>query len=106
MLNPEQIEQLRMMTSTSGWGILKQVIAERAHGAIKDLARLPAERSERYKTLDDSLASFHIRGRLEESEWVLTAVENEIKVHDMNRRMEELQREQNGPAPAENPPLG
>ena len=103
MLEPEQIEKLRGMLLSSGWReIAKPLLAERGHGFVKDALRMPSERSAPYKDMDDLLAITHLRGRIVEIEWLLSALENEVKNYDLNRRMEELQRAEQG-LPPENP---
>jgi hypothetical protein len=99
MLNPDQIDKLRVLLQTSGWNeVVKPAIAERGRQVQKMWAMMPSERPEPYKGVDDAIAINMLRGRFSELEWMLLAFENEVKVHDYNRRLEELERQPSDPA--------
>jgi hypothetical protein len=96
-LNEEQIGKVRFLLMSSGWNeVVKPAVAKRANTAIKALILSPAERSGEFKEMDDSA----IRAQIREAEWMLTAFDNEIAVFDHNRRLDELQRQQNPEAPS------
>ena len=91
-LNEEQISKVRLLLQSGGWSeVVKPAVAKRANAAIKALILTPAERSGEFKDMDDSA----IRAQIREAEWMLTAFDNEIAVFDHNRRMDELQRQEN-----------
>lgn len=90
MIDSDQADKLRLALSSSGWNdVIKPVIAARAHEAIKMLCLAPSERSGQFKDLDDS----SLRGIIREGEWMLNVWENELKVYDHNRRLDELDRQ-------------
>jgi hypothetical protein len=94
MLNDEQIQMLRIAIQSSGWTqVMKPLLANRANAAIKALVLPPSERRGDYEGISDD----GLRGRIQEMEWMLFAWDNEIVVHEQNRRRDELQRQQNGP---------
>ena len=93
MLNGEQIEALRQVLAMGGWNdVMKPVLANRAHLAVKALVLDPAEREGEFKGVDDAV----LRARIQEAEWMLTAWSNEVSVHDYNRRRDELDRQNQG----------
>lgn len=95
-LDAEQIGKVRLLLMSSGWNdVLKPVIANRAHGAIKALVLHPSERKGEYEGVDDTA----LRAKVQECEWMLSVWSNEIAVHEHNRRIEELDRQDNGGEP-------
>jgi hypothetical protein len=95
-LDEEQVGKIRLLMASSGWNdVMRPVIAKRAHEALKALVLHPAERAGEYKGLDDGV----IRAKIKECEWMLTAWANEIVVHDHNRQLDELERQQDGANP-------
>jgi len=102
MLDPEQIDKVRLALISGGWkDVMEPIIAKRARDAIQALVAFPSERSGEFKEMDDS----QIRARIRESEWMLTVWRNEITVFDLNRMGDELarQRSQEGSDPTANP---
>lgn len=103
MITAEQADKLRLVLASSGWNdVIKPVIAQRAHEAIKTLCLADSERIGQFKELDDS----SLRGIIREGEWMLSVWENELKVYDHNRRLDELGRQEAmmaSPTPAANP---
>jgi hypothetical protein len=96
-LNEDEVAKVRLLLQSSGWNdVVKPAIAKRASAAIKALILSPAERSGEFKEMEDST----IRSQIREAEWLLTAFVNEITVFDHNRRLDELQRQQNPEAPS------
>jgi hypothetical protein len=97
VLNPEQVEKMRMHLNSVAWrDVIQPMLAQRAHELLKESIRLPSERGKPYTELDDSTASAHIRGRIAELEWMLTAWANEVQIHDFNRSQEQQQLQMNG----------
>jgi hypothetical protein len=91
-LNETQVGQIRGLLQSSAWNdVVKPVVATRANTAIKALILTPAERTGEYKEMDDA----DIRARIREAEWLLAVFVNEVAVFDHNRRMDELQRQDN-----------
>jgi hypothetical protein len=98
-LNEDQIGKIRGLLQSSAWNdVMKPAIAQRANAAIKALILTPAERSGEYKDMDDAA----IRAQIREAEWLLAVFVNEVAVFDHNRRVEELQR-QDDPETTANP---
>ena len=98
-LNEEQVGKIRVLLQSSAWNdVMKPVIATRANAAIKALILTPAERTGEYKDMDDSA----IRAQVREAEWLLAVFVNEVAVFDHNRRVDELQR-QDDPETTANP---
>ena len=96
-LNEDQIDKVRGMLQSSAWNdVVRPVIATRANAAIKALILTPAERTGEYKDMDDSA----IRAQVREAEWLLSVFVNEVAVFDHNRRVDELQRQENPEAPS------
>lgn len=92
-LNEEQVGKTRQFLASSFWNdVMKPVIANRAHEAIKALVLHPSERKGEYAGVDDNA----IRARIRESEWMLGAWPNEVSVYEHNRRLEELDSQTNG----------
>lgn len=91
-LNEVQIGQIRGLLQSSAWNdVVRPVIATRANAAIKALILTPAERTGEFKEMEDSA----IRAQIREAEWLLAVFVNEVAVFDHNRRMDELQRQDN-----------
>jgi hypothetical protein len=98
-LNEEQVGKIRGLLQSSAWNdVVKPVIATRANAAIKALILTPAERTGEFKEMDDSA----IRAQIREAEWLLAVFVNEVAVFDHNRRVDELQR-QDDPETTANP---
>ena len=96
MLNEEQVQKVKLMISGSGWNdVLRPVIAKRAQDAIRSLVIPPEQRSGEHKGLSDDA----LRAKLQEAEWMLVAWDQEVKVFEHNRRLEELERQQDGANP-------
>lgn len=92
-LNEEQIGKVRQLLSSSAWNdVVRPVIANRANEALKALRLEPAERKGEYEGVDDVT----IRARIREAEFMLGVWTNEISVYEHNRRLEELERHNNG----------
>lgn len=90
MITAEQADKLRLALASSGWNdVIKPVLTQRVHEAIKMLCLATSERSGQFKDLDDAA----LRGIIREGEWMLAVWENELKVYDHNRRLDELDRQ-------------
>src|SRR3972149_159735 len=95
-LNEEQIQKVKLLTSSSGGhDVGRPVIAKRAQDAIKALVLNFAERKGEYEGVDDNT----IRATIKECEWMLSVWSNEVAIHEHNRRLEELERQQDGANP-------
>jgi hypothetical protein len=93
-LTSDQVEKLRGLLQSSGWReVVRPAVEQRAKAASSLFRLLPSERPESYRGLDDSTVLNLLRGRLEELEWLMTAFNNEVTVHDINLRADELRRE-------------
>lgn len=98
-LNDEQIEKLKRTVSTEGWNeIILPSIASWGKEAIRNLLLEPSERAGEYKGMDDGA----IRQRARAIEWFLSTIRNELAVADHNRRLDELDRQEQE-TPAANP---
>lgn len=96
-LNEEQVGKIRGLLQSSAWNdVVKPVVATRANTAIKALILTPAERTGEYKEMDDAA----IRAQIREAEWLLAVFVNEVAVFDHNRRVDELQRQENPEEPS------
>jgi hypothetical protein len=95
-LNEDQVGKVRLLLASSGWNdVMAPAIAKRAQEALKLLVLHPAERRGTDKELSDDI----LRVRVQEAEWMLGAWLNEVKVFEQNRRLEELERQENGANP-------
>lgn len=95
-LNEDQINKIRLLVASSGWNdVMKPAIAKRAHEALKALVLSPAERRGEYQGVQDE----DIRARIRECEWMLVVWSNELTAYDQNRRLDELERQQDGANP-------
>ena len=102
MLEPEQIDKLRLALVSGGWkDVMEPVIANRARQAIAALVLSPSERTGEFAKMEDA----QIRARIQEAEWMLTVWKNEVTVFDLNRANDELARarSQEGSEPTANP---
>lgn len=106
MLNEGQVSMLRVLTQTAGWtDVLRPYIEFRADQLAQVLDLAPTERSAPYNALDDNL----VRGARRAFKELLIWVDNQIKVADHNRALDELDRAEqaNGsparPQPTANP---
>jgi hypothetical protein len=99
MLNSEQIQKVRQTLQTSGWTeVMLPVILNRGKAALQALTLSPEERLRgggEFKDTDD----FLLRAFIRDCEWMVACWQNEIKVFELNRQMEELQSRENGGEP-------
>lgn len=92
-LTEDQIQIVRQGLASSFWNeVMRPVIANRANTALRALTLFPSERKGDWAGMSDD----QIRAVVKECEWMLTAWTNEIAVYEHNRRLEELDAEQNG----------
>jgi len=90
VLNEDQVQKVRMTLMSSGWNeVMRPIAARRAQEVIKALVLSPGERTGEFKEKPDDA----LRAIIQESEWWLTVWENEVKMFDINRRMDELRRQ-------------
>lgn len=99
MLSEEQVQKIRHTLSTSGWtDVMHPAIVNRGNSALKALTLSPDERrmvGGEFKDTDD----FLLRAIIRDAEWMIACWQNEIKVFEMNRQLEEIQSQQNGGEP-------
>lgn len=96
MLNQDQVEKLKITMSTAGWReVVIPAIAARGNESIKALCLSPSERKGEAQNVQDE----DLRARIREAEYVLGAFQNEVKVFDMNRARDELERQEDGANP-------
>ena len=89
-LNEEQIEKLRLTTSTAGWNdVILPIVAGRGRQAIEALLLDPSERGGEFKNMSDDA----IRARARAVEWLLAVLRNELAAATHNRRLDELDRQ-------------
>jgi hypothetical protein len=97
MLTAGQVEKVKFTLAGSGWtDVMRPAIQQRANEALKALALDPSERAKiggEFKDLEDK----DLRAIIRECQWMLVVWVNEVNVFEMNRRSEEIQRQQNGP---------
>ena len=97
MLNDEQIQKVRGTMQTGGWkDVVVPLVVNRGRELTKLALRMPTERGAPYKDMEDRDAMNHIRGRIEEIEWLISFFENEVNAFDYNRQRDELARQANG----------
>ena len=96
-LGTDAVEKLRGVMSLSGWrDVMRPLIDKRMQTCQKMAFMLPPERPKPYSEMDDHTATSVLRGEAKGLEWVLHAFENEVAVHDFNRRQNELLGQGNG----------
>lgn len=83
-LTDEQAGALRSMMSMGGWKLIQQLIATRARHALGALTLDASERSGDFKGVSDAT----LRARIQECEWLLSVLQNELVIYDHNRRTE------------------
>lgn len=92
-LTEDQIKLVKQGLQSSFWNeIVRPAIAQRGNNAIKLVAVEQAERAGEWKDLSDA----QLRAIIKDCEWMLTCWNTEIAVFEHNRRLEELDAEQNG----------
>lgn len=96
MLTEDQVNKIRQTMATSGWNdVVIPAAMNRGKQALIALTLSPPEREKaggEFAHFDDSL----LRAVIKDSEWWVAAFVNEVKMHDYNRRQEELLGQQNG----------
>lgn len=90
-LNPDQIEKVRLTLVTSGWNdVMRPSITNRGHNAVKALVLTRSERTAVYKGSDFDTDDDVLRAMIRDCEWMVSAWDNEVRVADHNRRLDEL----------------
>lgn len=96
MLTEEQAQKVRLVLSTSGWkDVMEPAYKRRSFEALKALALSPSEREKsggEFKNMDDA----SLRAIIRECEWMTFVWQNELNVHEMNRRRDELASQEAG----------
>lgn len=94
-LDAESIQKVKHVLASQGWNdVMRPLYGQRARRALDCLAAFASERHDpEFKDFSDD----QLRAVVKECHWMLAVWENEVRVHDANRRMEEqLQSEENG----------
>jgi hypothetical protein len=98
MINEDQYQKLRLTLSTSGWNdVIKPAYEARGRMALKALVLSASERAKaggEFANVEDG----DLRAIIRECEWMTAVWQNELNVFEMNRRGDELARQeaQNG----------
>lgn len=88
-LTEEQVDKVRLVLASAGWNdVMKPAYAQRAHEAVKTLVLNKEERAGQFKDLGDD----QLRAIIRECEWMLSVWDNEVKVSNHNRTLDELDR--------------
>lgn len=91
-LEPEDVDKLKLLLASSGWReVMKPSLRKYAADQIKALRLNPAERIEaggQFKNNTDA----ELRAGIATVEWWIAAFENKVKVDQMNRARDELER--------------
>lgn len=91
MLNEDQIQKLRLALQTSGWNdVIKPAIHRRGAQALKALALTRAERSREFVRSDFDTEDDVLRAIIRDCEWMVVCWDNEVLVHEENRKRDEL----------------
>ena len=100
-LNEEQIQKVRLVLASSGWNdVMRPAIENRGRQAVKALCLAPTERAAAFKGSDFDTEDHVLRAIIRDSEWMLVCWDNELKVFEYNRRLDELDRQETNPASA------
>lgn len=91
MLDPEQIDKIRLVLASDGWNhVMKPLVMNRAKLALKSLALTRSERSVEMKGTDFDTDDDVLRAIIRDCEWMAVVWGNEIVTFDHNRRLDEL----------------
>ena len=91
MLDETQIQQVRMTLATDGWNrVIKPLVQKRGNAAVKALTVTRSERAVDFKGSDYDTEDDVLRAMIRDCEWMLVVWDNEVLVHDQNRRRDEL----------------
>ena len=92
MLDGDQIQKIRLVLAGDGWNhVMKPAIVNRGRSALKSLALAPgAERTAEFKGTDFDTDDHVLRAIIRDCEWMSVVWDNEVQVHDRNRRLDEL----------------
>lgn len=92
MLNPEDVEKVRLVIHSAGWNdVIRPALLRRGAEAVKALVMSRTERAERYAKSDLNTDDDVLRAIVRDVEWMASVWLNEIAVADHNRRLDELQ---------------
>jgi hypothetical protein len=97
MLSNDQCQKIRQTVSTSGWvEVMQPALVNRGHQAVKALCLSRSERATAYKGGDFDTDDEILRAIIRDCEWMIAVWKNEIAANEVNRRADELDR-QNSP---------
>lgn len=83
-LTDQEASALKQMVVMSGWKLTQQMIAARARLALTALVLEGSERTGEFAGVTDAT----LRARVQEAEWLLGKIQNELAVYDYNKRNE------------------
>jgi hypothetical protein len=93
-LNEEQIQKIRMTTSTSGWNeVMRPALENRGRQAVKALTMTRTERAAQFAGTDFDTDDDVLRAVIRDCTWMVGCWTNEIAVAEHNRRLDELDRQ-------------
>lgn len=91
MLAEEEIQKIRLVLYSDGWNhVMKPLILKRGRSAIGSLTLTRAERAKEFKGTDFDTEDDVLRAMIRDCEWMASCWDNEVRVHDANRRNDEL----------------
>lgn len=94
MLGEEDIQKVRLVLASDGWNhVMKPALHRRGTQALKALALTRPERAVQMKGSDFDTDDDVLRAMIRESEWMLSAWDNEVLVFEHNRKRDELARQ-------------
>jgi len=93
MLDLEAIQKVRLTLAGDGWNhVMKPAIVNRGRQALKALALTRSERAADFKGTDFDTEDDVLRAVIRDCEWMAVVWDNEVQIHDRNRRLDELER--------------
>ena len=100
-LAPDQVDKVRTLLASPGWNdVILPAIKQRGQQAVKALVLSRSERANVVKGSDFDNEDDVLRAIIRDSEWMTVVWTNELLVAEHNRRLDELDRNNSGPAGA------
>ena len=104
MIDDKQAQELRLTLFSSGWtNVMQPALRNRLMQATKALVLTRTERTGSFKGTDFDTDDDVLRAFIRDCEWLLVAFENELKVWERNRQLDELERQSTDPSAGANP---
>lgn len=92
MLEPEQVQKVRLVLATSGWNdVMRPALENRGRTALRALALSRTERARSFPGTDFDTEDDILRAMIRDCEWMTFSWINEVVVHDANRARDELE---------------